>query len=171
VNHSHYSAPSPTRRLRKSIPTWFAWSTSTKGATPCALEAFLALRGLRTLPARLEISQRSALTIAQRLHDHPAVDVVHYSGLTGHPGHVRARRFMSGFGAMLSFEVKDAETADAICAAVQVITHAKSLGGVESLIERRARFSGSSAPAGLLRLSVGCEHVEDLWHDLNRAMT
>lgn len=78
---------------------------------------------------------------------------------------------MRGYGAMLSFDVRGgAAQADAICAAVRVITHAKSLGGVESLIDRRARYAGSSAGAALLRLSVGCEHVEDLWADLAAAL-
>jgi len=141
------------------------------GATPGALEAFLALRGLRTLPVRLERSQATALTLASRLSSHAAVSAVHYPGLAGDPGHERARRFMDGFGAMLSFELHGgAELADAVCARVEVFTHAKSLGGVESLIDRRARFTGSSAPPSLLRVSVGCEHPEDLWRDLVQAL-
>ena len=141
------------------------------GATPGALESFLALRGLRTLPVRLDVAQRSAQTIAERLAEHPAVSVVHYPGLTGDPGHARASRLMSGFGAMVSFELHaGAELADAICRRAQVFTHAKSLGGVESLIDRRARYGGSSAPPSLLRLSIGCEHVEDLWADLERGL-
>ena len=128
------------------------------GATPGALEAFLALRGLRTLPVRLELSQRTTLTLATRLSTHPAVSAVHYPGLDGDPGHGRAARFMDGFGAMLSFELHGgADLADSVCARVEVFTHAKSLGGVESLIDRRARFA--DAPASLLRVSVGCEHA------------
>jgi cystathionine gamma-synthase len=126
------------------------------GATPGALEAFLALRGLRTLPLRLEASQRTAATLASRLSEHPAVGAVHYPGLEWRE---RAARFMDGFGAMLSFEVADPA---AVCARVRVFTHAKSLGGVESLIDVRG--------AALLRLSVGCEHVEDLWQDLDAAL-
>ena len=141
------------------------------GATPGALEAFLALRGLRTLPVRLDLAQRSAALLSSRLAAHPAVTAVHYPGLPGDPGHERARRFMDGFGAMLSFEVAGgAAQADAVCARVEVLTHAKSLGGVESLIERRARAAASGAPAGLLRISVGCEHPEDLWADLAQAL-
>jgi cystathionine gamma-synthase len=128
------------------------------GATPGALEAFLALRGLRTLPVRLEVAQRTALELALRLLEHPAVRAVHYPGLD--PWRERASRLMDGFGAMLSFEIDGDPLA--ACRAVSVITHAKSLGGVESLIDRR----GSS----LLRLSVGCEHVEDLWRDLSQAL-
>ncbi len=141
------------------------------GATPGALEAFLALRGLRTLPVRLELAQATALTLATRLDRHPAVSAVYYPGLPGDAGHERARRLMDGFGAMLSFELHGgAGHADAVCERVSVITHAKSLGGVETLIERRARATGSSAPASLLRISVGCEHAEDLWRDLERAL-
>ena len=78
---------------------------------------------------------------------------------------------MSGFGAVVSIELRDAATADAMCAAVQVISHATSIGGVESTIERRAKLPGQEhVPAGLLRLSVGCEHLEDLWADLAAAL-
>ena len=116
------------------------------GATPGALEAFLALRGLRTLPVRLELAQATALTLATRLDQHPAVTAVYYPGLPGDAGHERARRLMDGFGAMLSFELhRGAGHADAVCERVAVITHAKSLGGVETLIERRARATGTSA--------------------------
>jgi cystathionine gamma-synthase len=126
------------------------------GALPGALEAYLALRGLRTLPARLEVAQRNAQTLAERLAER---HVVHYPGLPDDAGHERATRLMDGYGAMLAFEHAEA---GAVCRRVRVITHAKSLGGVESLIEERE--------PGLLRLSVGCEHVEDLWADLERAL-
>jgi cystathionine gamma-synthase len=115
------------------------------------------LRGLRTLPVRLELAQRTAGTLAERLSAHPAVRAVHYPGLEWH---ARASRFMDGFGAMLSFEA-NADPA-AVCQRVRVFTHAKSLGGVESLIDVRG--------PSLLRLSVGCEHVEDLWRDLSEAL-
>lgn len=141
------------------------------GATPGALEAYLALRGLRTLPVRMSVAQANAQEIAQRLDEHPAVAVVNYPGLATDPGHHRAARFMDGFGAMVSFELDgSADAAEELCRNVTVFTHAKSLGGVESLIDRRARYEGSSAPATLLRLSIGCEHVEDLWADLSGAL-
>ena len=140
-------APEPLRHARAQF-----------GATPGALEAFLALRGLRTLPVRLEVAQRTASTLADRLLEHPAVRAVHYPGLE--PWRARAERFMDGFGAMLSFEVRGDPLV--VCQAVSVFTHAKSLGGVESLIDRRG--------PSLLRLSVGCEHVEDLWRDLEAAL-
>jgi cystathionine gamma-synthase len=141
------------------------------GATPGALEAFLALRGARTLAVRLRQAQETAGELAGRLAAHPAVARVRYPGLPGDPHHDLAARQMRGFGAVLSFEVADAATADAICAAVQVITSATSLGGVESTIERRAKLPGQEhVPAALLRLSVGVEHVEDLWADLAAAL-
>ncbi|HSK96439.1 MAG TPA: PLP-dependent transferase [Euzebyales bacterium] len=141
------------------------------GATPGALECFLALRGARTLALRLRQAQDSAGELARRLQAHPAVGRVRYPGLPDHPQHARAARQMRGFGAVLSFEVADADIADAVCAAVGVITPATSLGGVESTIERRAKLPGQDhVPAGLLRLSVGCEHVEDLWADLAAAL-
>ena len=141
------------------------------GATPGALEAFLALRGLRTLALRLDRGQRNASELARRLDEHPAVSRVRYPGLPGDPGHRTAAAQMTGFGAVLAFEVADALTADRLCDAVQVIVHATSLGGVESTIERRSKLPGQGhVPPGLLRLSVGCEHIDDLWHDLNSAL-
>lgn len=141
------------------------------GAVPGALETFLVLRGLRTLALRLEQAQRSATTLAERLGGHPAVTRVRYPGLAGHPGHNLAAAQMSGFGAMIGFEVGTAAAADAICRSVCVITPATSLGGVESTIERRGKWPGQEhLPPGFLRLSVGCEHVEDLWEDLTNAL-
>jgi cystathionine gamma-synthase len=141
------------------------------GATPGALEAFLALRGLRTLALRLDRGQRNAGELARLLDAHPAVSRVRYPGLPGHPGHRTAAAQMTGFGAVLAFEVTDARTADRLCDAVQVIIHATSLGGVETTIERRSKLPGQEhLPPGLLRLSVGCEHVDDLWNDLNSAI-
>ena len=142
------------------------------GALPGALEAYLALRGLRTLPIRLARSQESAGILARRLSRHPGVTRVRYPGLPDDPGHALAAAQMDGFGAMLAFEVAGgAEAADAVCAAVQVVVGATSLGGVESTMERRAKLAGQEhVPPGLLRLSVGIEHVEDLWTDLDRAL-
>jgi cystathionine gamma-synthase len=141
------------------------------GATPGALEAFLALRGLRTLALRLDRGQRNASELARRLDEHPAVSRVRYPGLPGDPGHRTATAQMTGFGAVLAFEVADAPTADRLCHAVQVIVAATSLGGVETTIERRGKLPGQGhVPPGLLRLSVGCEHIEDLWNDLSSAL-
>ena len=144
----------------------------TLGATPGALEAFLALRGLRTLAVRLERAQASAAVLAERLAAHPAVGAVYYPGLASDPGHERAARLMDGFGAMLAFELAGGPAAaDAVCERVRVLIHATSLGGVETLIERRARYPEEVAPEALLRISVGIEHVEDLWRDLERALS
>jgi cystathionine gamma-synthase len=145
---------------------------SLHGAIPGPFEAFLALRGVRTLSVRLERAQASAGEIARRLAHRPGVAAVRYPGLATDPGHERARRQMRGFGAMVSFEVDGgAEAAEAVCAAVHVLTPGTSLGGVETLIERRARWAGEShLPPGLLRLSVGVEAMEDLWSDLDQAI-
>jgi cystathionine gamma-synthase len=142
------------------------------GATPGTLEAFLAVRGARTLALRLERSQRSAMTLAERLASHPHVTLTRYPGLATHPTHEAARRQLEGFGTIISFDVRgDAATADGVCAALQIIQHATSLGAVESTIERRASVPGQEhLPPALLRLSVGIEAVEDLWRDLDRAL-
>ncbi len=123
-----------------------------QGATPGALEAFLALRGLRTLPIRLAAMQRNAEVLVERLRDHPAVAEVRYPGR----------------GAMVSFVVTGgAAAADALCDGVRVVVPATSLGGVETTIERRQKYAGDAhVPPGLLRMSVGIEDVEDLWADL-----
>jgi cystathionine gamma-synthase len=144
------------------------------GAVPGALEAFLALRGLRTLPVRLDRAEASAMELARRLEGHPQVARVHYPGLPGNPGHATARRVLpDGAGPLLAFEVAGtAEQTEAVLARLRLVTHATSLGGVESLIERRARYAGDAAVVGptLCRLSVGVENVEDLWADLDAAL-
>jgi cystathionine gamma-synthase len=142
------------------------------GATPGTLEAFLAVRGVRTLALRLERAQRSAMTLAERLASHPNVTLTRYPGLASHPTHEAARRQLKGFGTIISFDVDGAgATADAVCAGLQLIQHATSLGAVESTIERRSSIPGQEhLPPTLLRLSVGIEAVEDLWADLDRAL-
>ena len=142
------------------------------GATPGTLEAFLAVRGARTLALRLERAQRSAMTLAERLARHPNVTLTRYPGLASHLTHEAARRQLKGFGTIISFDVRgDALIADAVCDGLQLIQHATSLGAVESTIERRASISGQEhLPPTLLRLSVGIEAVEDLWFDLDRAL-
>jgi cystathionine gamma-synthase len=128
------------------------------GALPGALEAYLATRGLRTLALRMERASVNAAVLAQRLASHPRVSRVRYPGS----------------GAMISFEVNGgAPAASALCEGVRLITHATSLGGVESLIERRAMHEADAAfgtPENLLRMSVGIEHVDDLWGDLVQAL-
>jgi cystathionine gamma-synthase len=142
------------------------------GATPGTLETFLAVRGARTLALRLERAQSNAMTLAERLARHPNVSLTRYPGLASHPTHNAAVRQLKGFGTIISFDVHgDVGTADAVCAGLQLIQHATSLGAVESTIERRASIPGQEhLPPTLLRLSVGIEAVEDLWTDLDRAL-
>lgn len=144
------------------------------GAIPGALETYLATRGMRTLALRMQRAQANALDLATRLDAHPAVTRVRFPGLPADPGHAIAARDHAGFGAMISFEIDGtAEGAERLCESLRLINHGTSLGGVESLIERRARHEVDAAfgtPPNLLRLSVGIEHVEDLWADLAQAL-
>jgi cystathionine gamma-synthase len=136
------------------------------------MEAYLALRGLRTLPLRLAQAQASAQILADRLAAHPRVQRVRFPGLATDPGHDVARRTMSGFGSLISIELADARTADAFVDACSLWVFTTSLGGVESTLERRRRWPGElpSVPEGMVRMSVGIEHVEDLWADLVQAL-
>ena len=137
------------------------------------MEAWLALRGLRTLPVRLERQQASAGVLADRLNRHPAVSRVRYPGLPDDPGHAVAKAQMRGFGAMLSIEFTGGvEVAESLVRRVRLWVPATSLGGVESLIERRRRIPAEpeTVPPDLVRLSVGLEDVEDLWADLEQAL-
>lgn len=143
------------------------------GAIVGPMEAWLALRGIRTFPVRVKASSESALELAKRLSEHPKVAAVRYPGLPTDSQHARAKSFMKGFGAVLSFEIKsDAADADKVCEASKLITYATSLGGVESLWERRRRWASESheVPENLIRLSVGLENVEDLWEDIKQAL-
>lgn len=143
------------------------------GATPGTLEAFLAVRGARTMALRLERAQTTALELAERLDRHPSVGLVRYPGLPSHPGHGIARRQLAtGFGTIVSFDVNGgAESAGAVCQRVRLIQHATSLGAVETTMERRAAIPGQHhLPPSMLRLSVGIEAVEDLWDDLDQAL-
>lgn len=142
------------------------------GATPGALESYLALRGLRTLPLRLARSQQSARILAERLSQHRLVTKVRYPGLADHPGHELATKTLGGPGAILSFEtIGSAVSTDIRISRLELIQVATSLGGVETTIDRRHRLVGQEhIPPTLLRLSVGIEHVEDLWADLTQAL-
>ena len=147
-------------------------SRELNGATPGTLEAFLAVRGARTLALRLERAQRTAAMLAERLEAHPGVARVRYPGLPSHPTHAIARRVLRGFGTIISFDVRGgAGEADAVCRNVKLVRHATSLGGVESTMERRAAIPGQGhLPPSLLRLSVGIEDAGDLWADLDSAI-
>ena len=137
-------------------------------------EAFLLIRGLRTLPLRARASAGNAAELAARLSNHSAVSDVLYPGLSHHKGHEVARRQMhGGFGGMLSIRVRAGEAAAiATAARVKLWKRATSLGGVESLIEHRASIEGpgSPCPPDLLRLSAGVEDVDDLWRDISQAL-
>ncbi|GAB2553447.1 trans-sulfuration enzyme family protein [Leucobacter ruminantium] len=143
------------------------------GAIPGPFEAWLALRGLRTLALRLDRAEATAGVLAERLLSAPGVARVRYPGLASDPGHELAAAQLGGFGALVSIELEGgAEHADAFVAELELITPATSLGGVESLAERRRRQPAEpvQVPEALVRLSIGIEHVEDLWADLSRAL-
>ena len=143
------------------------------GAIPGPFEAWLALRGIRTFPIRFARASENALELAKRLSQHPLVTRVRYPGLTTDPQHDKAKSFMKGFGAIVSFEYAgNGEATDRVCESSKIITFATSLGGVESLWERRRRWpiESASVPESLIRLSVGCEDVEDLWADIDAAL-
>ncbi len=148
------------------------------GAIAGPMEAFLALRGMRTLALRLERSQANAAELARRLdaarrEGTLPVAAVTYPGLPDHPQHaLAAAQMQGGFGSVLTVVMEGAAAADTVVQNLRHWVPATSLGGVESLVERRRRFDGEPAtvPAGLLRLSVGIEHVDDLWEDLQSGM-
>lgn len=158
-----------------------AWWANCLGVTGSPFDAYLTLRGVRTLFARIERQQATAQLLAEWLDRQPGVAVVHYPGLKSHPNHDVAARQQAGFGAMLSFELAGGlEAVRAFVDKLNVFTLAESLGGVESLVAHPAlmthaamvpearRVAGISD--GLLRLSIGLEHVEDLRADLIRAL-
>ena len=127
------------------------------GSIPGPFEAWLALRGIRTFPVRFRAAEANAKTLVTRLQNHAKITKVRYPG----------------FGAVISFEIDgNAENAEKVCESSRLISHATSLGGVESLWERRRRWAAESpsVPEQLIRLSVGCEHVDDIWQDIEQAL-
>ena len=147
------------------------------GGVPSPMDAFLVLRGLKTLPVRMERHAANALAVARFLEGRPEVERVVYPGLPSHPQHALARRQMSGFGGMVTFVLRGGlPAATAFLRAVRLFSCAESLGGVESLIEHPAIMTHASVPAetraalgisdGLIRASVGIEAVDDLLDDL-----
>ncbi len=153
------------------------------GAVPGPMDCFLTLRGIKTLGLRLRAHCDNATAVARFLSDHPAVAEVIYPGLDSHPQYELARRQMSGPGGMVSFTLRGGEAAArAVAQRTRLFTLAESLGGVESLIELPAAMThasvggaealaaGFAVPAGLVRLSVGIEHADDLIADLRRAL-
>jgi cystathionine gamma-synthase len=146
---------------------------TTAGAVPSPFDCWLILRGMRTLPWRMRAHSENAAKVAAWLADHQRVEKVHYPGLPSHAGHEIAARQMSAFSGMLSFEVKGgSEAALSVAAKTEIFIRATSLGGVESLIEHRASIKGEDprTPQGLLRLSIGLEHPDDLIEDLAEAL-
>jgi cystathionine gamma-synthase len=147
---------------------------SAGGAVLGPFEAWLLLRGMRTLPLRVATACANAMAIAQRFQLHPGFSHILYPGLATHPGHVVAKRQMSGgFGGMLSVRVRAGEQASKdFTARLRVFKRATSLGSVESLAEHRASVEGpgSTCPTDLVRLSVGIEHVDDLIADIEDAI-
>ncbi|MCO7221414.1 cystathionine gamma-synthase [Klenkia sp. PcliD-1-E] len=155
-----------------------AFHQNAMGAVAGPFDAWLVLRGIKTLGVRMDRHQANAARVAEFLVEHPAVSTVLYPGLPSHPGHEVAARQMSGFGGMLSFRLRAGEEAAlAVCERAQVFTLAESLGGVESLVEHPHRMTHASVagsalevPADLVRLSVGIEDVEDLLADLDQML-
>ena len=146
---------------------------SLAGAVPSPFDCWLIRRGLATLPLRVAAQSANALKVAEFLQAHPGVSRVHYPGLPDHPDHAIARKQMSAFGGMLSFQIAAGEAAARkVASNTKLFTQATSLGSVESLIEHRASVAGESAstPRDLLRLSVGIEAAEDLIEALEHAL-
>lgn len=157
------------------------WWANALGITGAPFDSFLTLRGLRTLDARLRVHQENAAALIEALQAHPAVRALHYPGLASHPGHALAARQQQGFGAMISVELEGGEEAvHAFVDGLEYFTLAESLGGVESLIAHPATMTHAAmAPEaraaagigdGLLRLSVGIEHADDLLADIAAAL-
>ena len=143
------------------------------GSVPSPFDCWLLLRSIPTLPYRVRAHSEHAGLIAAFLSGHPAVERVNYPGLPAHPGHEIASCQMSGFGGMLSIEVRyGAEAAMAAAGRVKLFIRATSLGGIESLIEHRASVEGPGTPTppNLLRMSIGLEHPDDLIDDLRQAL-
>ncbi len=154
-----------------------AFHQNAMGAVAGPFDAWLTLRGLKTLAVRMDRHCDNAEAIVEFLSAHPRVHTVLYPGLPNHPGHEVAAHQMRRFGGMVSFRVPDEATALAVCAATRVFTLAESLGGVESLIEHPGRMTHASVagsalevPADLVRLSVGIEDADDLIADLEAAL-
>ncbi len=163
--------------LRKEL----AFFQNAVGGTPGPMDCFLVMRGTKTLALRMERHCSNALALAHHLEAHPFVARVIYPGLASHPQHELAKQQMSGPGGMLSFELKGSvEAANEFASRTRIFTLAESLGGVESLCEVPASMTHASIPAsvrreqgladGLVRLSVGIEHIDDLIHDVNQAL-
>jgi cystathionine gamma-lyase/cystathionine beta-lyase/cystathionine gamma-lyase/homocysteine desulfhydrase len=159
---------------------WFAFVQKSEGAVLSPFDSFLILRGIKTLPVRMDRHEQNARQIVDFLLRHPKVRKVLYPGLPDHPGHEIQKRQASGFGSMISIEMGSYASAKSLLDRMRVMSFAESLGGVESLISHPASMTHASVPAeqraklgltdGLVRLSVGIENVEDLLADLDQAL-
>jgi cystathionine gamma-lyase len=145
------------------------WRTLTGGILG-PMEAWLALRSIPTLPLRLERACENAQRVAEFLTTRGEVEKVLYPGLPTHPGHAIARRQMQYFGQVLGFVLKDRAAAETFFANAKLVTEATSFGSVTTTAERRARWGGDAIAEGFIRMSVGCEAVEDLIEDLGQAL-
>ena len=166
---------------REDLRERLAYLQNAVGGVPGPMDAWLVLRGLKTLAVRMREHERNAVAVARFLEGHARVQRVYYPGLAGHPQHALARRQMQGFGGMVSFELQGGlSAARRVVERLRIFTLAESLGGVESLVEVPAVMTHASipepvrrkhgVPEGLIRLSVGLEDVQDLISDLDRAL-
>ncbi|MGL5929599.1 MAG: cystathionine gamma-synthase [Dermatophilaceae bacterium] len=171
-------APGATTSRSESVSERVAFHQNAMGAVAGPFDAWLVLRGLKTLAVRMERHCDNAERVVEFLQGHPGVTAVHYPGLPGHPGHEVAARQMRRFGGMVSFRVRGGEdVATKVCAETQLWILGESLGGVESLIEHPGRMTHASVagtalevPGDLIRLSVGIEDADDLVADLGQAL-
>ena len=165
----------------KEVADRYAWICNCLGLACSPFDAWLVLRGVKTLGVRMTAQQNSAMQIARFLNDHPLVETVYYPGLESHPQHELAKRQQKGFGAMLSFDVKDGRpVAERVCMNTKLFDVAESLGGIESLISFPVTMSHAAMgeegrkAAGItdktVRMSVGLEHPDDLIADLKQAL-
>ena len=153
--------------LNAKIERWRTLSGSIVGP----FEAWLALRSLTTLPLRLEKQSQNAQQIAEFLESHRMVSAVYYPGLPSHPAHTLARRQMRFFGPVVSFELASRAQAERFLTASELLVEATSFGGITSSAERRARWNQDDVSEGFIRLSAGCEDIEDLLADMDQALT
>jgi cystathionine beta-lyase/cystathionine gamma-synthase len=166
--------------VRDDHVEWFRFVQNAEGAIIGPMDAWLVLRGTKTLPIRMERHNANAMVIADFLAGHPKVKRVHYPGLASHPQHDLARRQMQGFGGIVSFEMGSLERARTVLNSVELMALAESLGGVETLISHPASMTHASVPTDrrqqigvtddMIRISVGIEDVDDLKEDLEQAL-
>jgi cystathionine beta-lyase/cystathionine gamma-synthase len=159
---------------------WLRFVQNAEGAILGPMDAWLVLRGTKTLPLRMERHNNNALRLAEFLRDHPAVPLVHYPGLPDHPQHALAKRQMRGFGGIVAFGMGSLERARTVLNGVRLMALAESLGGVETLISHPASMTHGSVPVemrnaigvteDLVRVSVGIEDIDDLIEDLSQAL-